>query len=913
MDLLKQKQENLKKAVDDTKAKLDTEKEALRQLKEGDQTPEVVAQQQALERQIAADEAALANLKSQMGPFSSAGMQAFFAVGEQVKAVGEKIKSVGEDLSKYVSAPLAALGGASIAAFKNVDDGYDEMIKKTGATGKEAEDLRKIMEHITGNLPTDFDTAGKAIGQVATRFDLAGNDLENLTTKFIKFADLNNTDVATSVDKVQKALAAYGLGSEDASAFLDRLNYTGQQTGISVDKLAEGVTYSAGSFQELGLSIDQAADFIGKIEKSGADTNTVMSGMSKALKTATKNGKPLNKALKELQDNILNGTDDMDGLTMAYELFGKSGDKIYAAVKNGTLDFTTMGWAVESAGGNIYKTFAQTQDPLDKFQQTLNKLKAAGADLGASILDVLAPVLDKVAGFIDKIREKWEGLDPKTKDMIVKIGLVAAAIGPVIVVLGTLVAAIGALMSPIGLVVVAIAAAIAAGVAIYKNWDKIKEKAQELWSTIKEKFTAIKDAVVKKFQEARDKAINAWTAMKDKVKSTIDTIKTTVQNVMNTIRTIIQNIWNTIKTFFSTIWNGIKTTVTNSINNTKNTIQTVMNTIRNVIQTVLNTISNFFSTIWNTIKTTVSTAVNAISSTCSTVFMAIRSTASSIWEGIKSTVTTAATTLKNNVSTAFTTLKNNMPAIWDGIKTAITNPISTAQTMIGSYVNTIKTALQVSGLSDTLSTVWDGIKNAIKNPISTASTLIGSAVETIKTKLEVSGFSTTLSTVWGGIKDAITGPIETAKTTLSGIVDKIKKIFPVDLGKICSISLPTISVSAGKAPWGIGGKGVKPSFSVDWNAQGAIFKQPTIFATPYGWKGVGEAGAEAVLPLDTLWSQMNNMSNNIVNGVADAMTSNDQMLVNAMSKAMVMAFSQMNFSIDNREFARILRNYGAIA
>ena len=809
VDLLKQKQAYLKQAIDDTKKKLDQEKEALRQLKEADQTPEVIAQQEALERQIAEDEAALKSLKDEMGPFSSAGMQAFFAVGEKVKAVGENIKSVGETLTKNVTVPLAALGGASIAAFKNVDDGYDEMIKKTGATGDEADALRKIMENLTTSIPTDFDTAGKAVGEVSTRFGIAGDELEDLSGQFIKFADLNNTDVSNSIDKVQKALAAYGLDARDAGSLLDRLNYTGQQTGISVDKLADGVVNSAGVFQELGLSVDQAATFIGKVEKSGADTNTVMGGMSKALKTATKNGKPLNKALKELQDNILNGTDGMDGLTMAYDLFGKSGDKIYAAVKNGTLDFTTMDDVVQAAGENISKTFAETQDPLDDFKMTMNQLKLAGAGLGTSLLTVLKPCIEKVTEVIKKVKEWWDKLDPKTQETIVKIGLVVAAIGPVLTVLGTLVMAIGALMSPIGLVVVAIAAAVAAGILLYKNWDKIKAYAKKLYDTIKEKFTFIKDTIISNLEKARDKVKEIWEKIKEKITTVVKTVKEKVSNGFETMKNAVQTTLNTLRTVISTIWNTIKTTVINTVTTIKTTVINIWNTIKNTVSTVLNNIRMVIQTEWNLISTVVTTVVNLIKNTISNVFNAIYTTVSTVWNNIKVTISGAWENIKSKVSDSTSNVKTTMSTAWNSIKT-------------------------------TASDVWAGIKTAITNPISTAKTMIEGYVTTIKSFLNFSGLYDTVLGVFGDIKSAITSPIDSAKTIVQDAIDFIKGLFPFDLGNICSLKLPHISVSAGTAPWGIGGKGTKPSFSVSWYRK--AYDNPYLFTTPtiVGNKGFGD-------------------------------------------------------------------------
>ena len=580
VELVRQKQDLLKKSIEDTKKKLDTEKEALRQLKEADQTPEIVSQQAALQREIAADEASLGSMKKELSAIGPAGLQGFFAVGEQVKAFGQQLTQVGETLTQKVTAPLVALGGASVAAFKVVDDGYDEMIKKTGATGEAAEEMIGIINELTTTIPTDFKTAGSAVGEVNTRFGVTGDELENLSGLFIKFADLNNTDVSNSIDKVQKALAAYGKGAEDADELLDRLNKTGQDTGISVDKLADGVVTNAAAFQEMGLTIDQSVNFMGQLEKSGANADTVMGGLRKALKNATAEGKPLNQALSELQETILSGKGGVDGLTAAYDLFGKSGDQIYAAVQNGTLDFNALSDAVALAGGSVNSTFEATQDPIDKFTTTLNQLKIVGAELGGTILEVLAPAVDKVREFLEKIKEKWDELDPATQDMIVKIGLVVAAIGPVITIVGTLVTAIGALMSPIGLVVLAIGGAIAAGVALYQNWDEIcawakelKEKVVEAWENIKEKVSGF-------IEDVKTAASEKWEEIKTTVSGTVENIKTTVSDKWEAVKTTTSDAWENLKETTGTAWEEIKKKVDENGGGIGGIIETVTETMK---------------------------------------------------------------------------------------------------------------------------------------------------------------------------------------------------------------------------------------------------------------------------------------------------------------------------------------------
>lgn len=591
-NLLKQKQELLKTAIDETKKKIDAEKEALNQLKAADQTPEIVSQQKALERQIVEDEAAMGSLKKEFDSFGSAGLQVFFAVGEQVKQVGKKITEVGEGITQKVTVPLVAVGGAAVAAFKNVDDGYDEMIKKTGATGDAAEEMINIINDLATTIPTDFKTAGSAVGEVNTRFGVTGDKLQDLSSRFIKFADLNNTDVSNSIDKTQKALAAYGLGADHAGAYLDRLNKTGQETGVSVDKLAEGIVSNATAFQEMGLNIDQATFFMGQLEKSGTNSETVLNGMRKALKNATAEGKPLNQALAELQDRILNGTDSMDGLTAAYELFGKSGDQIYAAVKTGTLDFQAMGSAISEAGGSVEDTFAATLDPIDEFKLALNQLKIIGAQVGSTLMVVLQPILQKIRDVLTKLKEKWDSLSPATQEMIIKIGLIAAAIGPVITILGTLITAIGALMSPIGLVVVAIAAAVAAGVALYQNWDEICAWARELKDKVVDAWNNLKEKVVDFATNIKEKVTGAWDNMKTKVSDVSDKIKTTVSDKFNSIKSTASNVWNNIKTNTQTAWGNIKNTIAQNGGSIQGVIQTAWNGYKNIWQSGLNFLDN---------------------------------------------------------------------------------------------------------------------------------------------------------------------------------------------------------------------------------------------------------------------------------------------------------------------------------
>lgn len=430
--------------------------------------------------------------------------------GNKIKGIGDGIKGVGEGLTKGITAPLAAVGGASIAAFNEVDAGMDTIIAKTGATGDALDGMQTVFENIATSIPTDFATVGEAVGEVSTRFGVTGQELEDLTTYFIKFADINKTDVTDSIDQTQKALSAFGLDASDATGLLDTLNTVGQNTGASMDSLLNGLIQNGTAFQEMGLSAEQAAVFMGQMETSGANSETVMQGLRKALKSATEDGIPLNEALSNLQETILNGTDSMDGLTAAYDLFGKSGDQVYAAVQNGTLSFTDLATTATESGNSVAEAFDAMLDPTDEATMAMNQAKLAGAEIGNTLLTIAAPAIQKVADVVKDLKEKWDGLSPSTQENIVKFGLVAAAIGPVIAIAGTLIGTVGTAISIAGTLVgaigsviavlggpltLAIGAAIAIGVALYQNWDTVKEKVTALAATIKQKWEEIKNTI----------------------------------------------------------------------------------------------------------------------------------------------------------------------------------------------------------------------------------------------------------------------------------------------------------------------------------------------------------------------------------------------------------------------------------
>ena len=371
--------------------------------------------------------------------------------GQGLQNIGSKVSSVGDTLTKNVTVPLAAIGAASVAAYNEVDDAMDIIVKKTGATGDELEAMQKSARKIAKTIPTSFEKSAKAVGEVNTRFGITGDALEDLSTYFLEFADLNDTDVSDSIDKVQKSMAAFGVETKDAKKVLDVMNATGQRTGVSMSSLSDSMVKNAASLQEMGLDAYSAVEFLGDLEVSGADASTVMMGLKTALKNAAAEGKSLPESLGEFETIMASSASDTEKLNAAVELFGsKAGPAIYEACKKGGLSFKGLSEDATKYFGNVQQTYEGVLGPESKLVTTMNSLKDTGSQIGETLLTILEPAVSSVGDYINKLGDWWDSLDAETQEKASHVALTIGASGPIVKAMGELIDNAGKVTSAVG-------------------------------------------------------------------------------------------------------------------------------------------------------------------------------------------------------------------------------------------------------------------------------------------------------------------------------------------------------------------------------------------------------------------------------------------------------------------------------
>ena len=815
-EALEQKQKLLAKAVGETKEKLDVLKTAEAQVEEQFKNGEVSEEQyRALKREIEATELSLKKLEEEANK-SNLSLE---KVGEAFGKVGSKATDIGKKMLP-VTAGIAGMGTAGVAAAMELDDGYDTIITKTGATGEALEELNAVADDLFTEMPIEMADAGTAVGEINTRFGATGETLKGLSKQFIEFANINGTDLNNSIGKVDKIMEQYNIDAAETGNVLGLITKKGQETGISVDTLMDSLQKNGATFKEMGLNMVQSTNLLAQFEANGVNADTAVAGLRKSIKAYTDEGKSVDEALALTIDSIKNASSETEALSIAQEVFGTKGAaEMATAIREGRIDLESLSSSMEEYGSVVEDTFNATQDPWDEAKVATNNLKLAAADLGTTLLGSLQPTITKIVNKIKEFTQWFKNLNQSQKETIIKVAAVVAAIGPALIIFGKVATTISTIISVVGkigpavkaakaafsafnavlaanpiiLVVTAIVAVIAILVTLYKKCEWFRNGVNAIWEAIKNAFFAVWDGIKTFFTETLPNAFNTvvnfiksnWQALLLLIVNPFAGAFKLLYDNCGAFREFVDNFVQNIKQFFQNLWNGI----VSIFQGVGQWFIDRFTEAYNGVTGVFAAIGQWFGARWQDIKNALATVASWFLTMFTNAYTNVKNVFALIgqwfgarWQDIKNALATVASWFLTMFTNAYTNVKNVFSAIgswfgarWTEIKTALSAVPSWFGTQFQNAWTNIKNAF--ANVTSFFSGLWEKIKGCFVN----VGVKIGSAVgDAFK-----SAINSCLSTIEGVVNKFI--------GMINGVIDVINKIPGVSLGKIGTLSLPRLA------------------------------------------------------------------------------------------------------------------------
>lgn len=831
-ELITQKQQLLAEQVDTTRERLNRLKDAQEEVNEAYKRGEISEQQyREFQRELIETESKLKHFESQLKETKYT-LDDFGAdvekAGESVRKAGDKMVDTGKSLSTKVTAPLMGVAGVAAKVGMDYEAGMSKVAAVSGATG---DDLKKLEDKAREmGAATSFSATEAANG--LEYMALAGWDTEQMLDGIgpvLTLAEAGALDLGRASDLVTDSMAGLGLEVNDLDEYLDKVAKTAASSNTDIDALMEAMVVAGGTFDRLNVPLEESNAFLGVLANRGFKGSQAGTAMNAIMSRLTQSTGPAAEALKEIgvsafdsegnfrgMETVLTDVQkEMNSMTDAErehyqtQLAGLNHGKTFNAMLSG------LGDEYQSLKGDIVDSDGALQEMRDTMKDNLQgrmeEMKSALEETAIILYDNLKPAIETIVEWITKAAEWFQNLSPTMQNTIIVIAGIAAAIGPLLIILGMMTKGIGTVMivvgklipllgalgkafiflatNPIGLIIVAIAALIAIGVAVYKNWDKIKEWLLKIWGYLKtgakavfgwildflkkwgpavlvvlggplvwlvalfvKHFDKIKETIMKALEWVLDFFQGIFDKIFDIIWRFLDWFNNATNGAFEDIVFSIKRIFNNIYEIFEFAFEFIKETVSNALDflkalftlnfeGMKDAIKSQFENIKMIIDVIWTDIKGIFEAVWDIIIGIFTKALDWINDKTGGIFTAMIDTIKTAFNTIKDVIFTALEFVKNTFKNAFKFLKSLVTLDFKGMKDAISNQMKNVKDTIKNIWNSVMDFFKGIDLKqigiDIIKGLIGGIKNMAKATVDAVKGVVGGAINGAKKLLGI--------------------------------------------------------------------------------------------------------------------------------------------------------------------------------
>lgn len=371
--------------------------------------------------------------------------------------------------------------------------------------------LRAMSEQFK-DMGNKLESAGRSMQGLSTAAAAVTAAIGALTVKSGKWADdLNTMSKVYSIGTGE--LQKYSAAAELVDVDVETIAKSHVMLEKKMMSAAKGTGASAEAFEKLGVEV---TDSNGELRNGDAVWQDVI------------------KALGSMQNET-----ERDAIAM--QLMGKSAANLNPLIEDGGKTYEEVAKTLEKY--DLEFVDQETLDQANAFNDSIDMIKTVGLvafqQLGTQLAAYLAPAMEKVVDLVGQIANWFSNLSPRTQALIAGIAAFVAVLAPLLIGLGKISFAISSIMSlaatltPIiaGVgttllpIIAIIAGVVAAGIILYKNWDKIKAAAIAFKNNVVATFNEFKAKVTSTFNSIRDAIVKPIQTAINKVKAIIQRIK----------------------------------------------------------------------------------------------------------------------------------------------------------------------------------------------------------------------------------------------------------------------------------------------------------------------------------------------------------------------------------------------------
>ena len=424
----------------------------------------------------------------------------FFSTSSQnlqreLTKVGKQMKSVGKDMSTYITAPLAIMGGLAVKTFADFQQSMAKVQAISGATGAEFNNLNKLAKDL--GISTRF-TASEVSDLMLnySKLGFSSSEIEKITESTLNLALATGEDLAKSAGVAGGALRGFGLDASEMDRVVNTMAAGFSMSGLDLDKFQLGMGKVSAVAKNAGQSIESTTAMLGILANNNIEASTAGTGLKNIFLTLSSTGMSYNDAMNK----IANSTDKNK---TALDMFGR---------ENAAVAITLA--TSKDAVNELTDSILNAKDPAaamaaimdNTLQGSMFKLQSATEGLGMSFGEIMAPAISSAADILSIIAIKISELNPYMKTTILIVGGLAAAVGPLLFIVGSLTIAFAKLsMAQVQttLIIVGVIATIALLVTAFlyvrDNLQAFKDFFYNAWVGIANGFIDILKSMVTPF------------------------------------------------------------------------------------------------------------------------------------------------------------------------------------------------------------------------------------------------------------------------------------------------------------------------------------------------------------------------------------------------------------------------------